>query len=242
MPRGQPDWGSYQQKAVGATLADMADLAVRLGSIVEYDRRGDIIFLDDFEGVALDWATPGFPANAITIFNSVYPFMGSQCLRLTTTNVALSYTGIVRSLGSLGSNRVGLEISFSSVGANIDLILEIRFRAGGAIKTAGIRIAPADLMASYLIGIGIWADLQVLPALPNVDGYYSTVKFVVDFNTDRFVRLLVNSTEWDISAFPVIVLGGGVVDDIRITIQTLNRAAIGEDAYLDNFILTQSEP
>jgi len=48
MPRGMPDWGQYSPQELIDKSLDMAELAARLGSPCLYDRRGTVIFYDDF--------------------------------------------------------------------------------------------------------------------------------------------------------------------------------------------------
>jgi len=49
MAHGTPDWGVTASKKTIYSLHDMGELAVRLGSIVSFDRRGDVIFSDSFQ-------------------------------------------------------------------------------------------------------------------------------------------------------------------------------------------------
>ncbi|GAI16225.1 unnamed protein product, partial [marine sediment metagenome] len=55
MTHGGPDWGTPGPLKTIYTLEDMAELVARLGSIVTFDRRGNIIWLDDFEGTLGKW-------------------------------------------------------------------------------------------------------------------------------------------------------------------------------------------
>ncbi|GAI49683.1 unnamed protein product, partial [marine sediment metagenome] len=70
MSRGQPDYGSSAVKEVAGTLADMGELAARLSSIVEYDRRGDVVYLDDFEEPVLKWSPLAAGAGYIRLDNT----------------------------------------------------------------------------------------------------------------------------------------------------------------------------
>ncbi|GAI56753.1 unnamed protein product, partial [marine sediment metagenome] len=55
MAHGQPDFGMYQIAKTIYRLADMGELAVRLGSIVTHDRRGDVIWMDNFDSGIAKW-------------------------------------------------------------------------------------------------------------------------------------------------------------------------------------------
>ncbi|MBA7692260.1 hypothetical protein ES703_100823 [subsurface metagenome] len=125
MPRGQPDFGQYQQKTVGATLADMGDLAVRLGSIVEYDRRGDIVLLDDFESPVLSWATTLASPLAFMRLDSTNVKSGAQALQIRTDNIASDALYAYKALSTLGTLRLGAEISFSYLTATTSVVVFI---------------------------------------------------------------------------------------------------------------------
>ncbi|GAH95398.1 unnamed protein product, partial [marine sediment metagenome] len=40
--RGQPDYAALAPKEIAASISDMGEVAARLGSIVTYDKRGDV--------------------------------------------------------------------------------------------------------------------------------------------------------------------------------------------------------
>jgi len=49
MPHGAPDWSNVVKYEKVHRLDDMAELVARLGSLVIYDRRGDLVWCDSFE-------------------------------------------------------------------------------------------------------------------------------------------------------------------------------------------------
>jgi len=58
---GTPDWGVTAGARTVYQMTDLGELAVRLGSIVTHDRRGDVIFLEDFEEGMGRWRFPRTP-------------------------------------------------------------------------------------------------------------------------------------------------------------------------------------
>jgi len=53
MPRGHPDYGQAGPTSLIATVPDLGELAARLGSNNTWDRRGFILWYDDFEASVL---------------------------------------------------------------------------------------------------------------------------------------------------------------------------------------------
>ena len=59
MAHGHPDYGGAAPLATVYTLQDLAELAARLGSIDVFDRRGNVLLLDDFESGIKKWLFGG---------------------------------------------------------------------------------------------------------------------------------------------------------------------------------------
>ena len=52
---GLPDYGMYAALENMGNLVDYGELATRLGSIVSFNREGNVIFWDDFEKTPIKW-------------------------------------------------------------------------------------------------------------------------------------------------------------------------------------------
>ncbi|GAJ22875.1 unnamed protein product, partial [marine sediment metagenome] len=117
MPRGQPDYGGHAAKEITGSLSDMAELATRLGSIVTFDRRGDVAFLDDYEsGIekwveshaeGTEWGTVGLSARAAE--------SGSFSTKLVTKGTVDGYAQVIYTLPYWNpiNGRLGVEIKFT---------------------------------------------------------------------------------------------------------------------------------
>ena len=57
MAHGTPDWGVTAGAVTTYQVTDLGELAVRLGSPISHDRRGDVIWWDDFECTLNKWQT-----------------------------------------------------------------------------------------------------------------------------------------------------------------------------------------
>ena len=55
MAHGARDFGIYAPKETIVTIEDLGELAVRLGSPVNYDRKGDVVWVDGFEDGIDKW-------------------------------------------------------------------------------------------------------------------------------------------------------------------------------------------
>ncbi|MBA7607939.1 hypothetical protein ES703_15109 [subsurface metagenome] len=241
--RGQPDYAGTQQKAVGVTLSDMADLAVRLGSIVEYDRRGDIVILDDFEDTIIKW-TIGVGALAYVRHDSTSVKSGSQALELHLGNVPGGNTNIRKDFHVLGILKVGAEISFSVPQDTYQFEVYITYYDGDDQHFGRVTV---DFNARELT---LWDNIlgETLIAggldFTSSNHFYHIIKYVVDFSTLRYSRLLLNNIEYDVSAYTLTSVAAPLVlPTMRTELRILDNGA-GDEAsiWLDDFIFTQNEP
>ena len=113
MAHGQPDFGLYAVKKTVSGLADLGELAVRLGSIITFDRRGDIVWFDDFEGDVFKWERDPSGVDAAIIVSPEAARNGAFSAKLTTGNLADDHATILHHLPYPVTSRVGFEISFT---------------------------------------------------------------------------------------------------------------------------------
>ena len=242
MPRGQPDFGMYQQKTVGATLSDMGDLAVRLGSIVEYDRRGDIVSLDDFENTILKW-TDAATGVGYVILDSTTAKSGSQAINLHTDVGGAATATLAKRLTRLGVPRLGIEISFSDMDLGCDFYFTISYWDGVTGYRARLWFDQSthNLYVEGLPAIG-WVLVANVGFLRRGEYLWYPVKLVVDFVNHYYVRVLYSDTEYSVATIALPTFGDAGGSYILAQFQLLNVVAANHNVWVDDFILTQNEP
>lgn len=242
MARGQPDYGAYQRKSTGATLADMGDLAVRLGSIVEYDRRGDIVALDNFEGTVLKWNTPVIGVGTVALDATVMK-SGSQAVKLHTDVAGDATSDLVKYFTALGVMRLGAEISFSDLTDGSDIFFGLSYWNG----TSGYRAqlwfqhSSANLYAEGPVS-GVWTLVANVGLIRTGETLWYPMKLVVDFVNHFYLRVLFSGAEYPIPTLALPTYGsvGGVY--ILSLFRLQNVVATNHNVWVDDFILTQNEP
>ena len=241
MPHGQPDFGLYAAKEVVAGLADLGELAARLNSIVTFDRRGDVVDLDDFEGGVLRWTTYSFSGNGYVRLDSTSPKSGSQGVKLHTYDILEDYASLYRSINILASKRIGHEISFSTLSTDCNYRSEIDYCDGVSRYYGRVKVDPVLKKLYIYVPDLDWVEIGDTGTLISKALFFITVKLVIDFTTAKYARLIFGPTEYDISAYSLrsaVVTGPQLI----INCALYNRASVGGDVWLDDFILTQNEP
>lgn len=242
MPRGQPDFGMYATKTVGASLADIGELGVRLGAIDIYDKRGDVVDFDNFEGLVLKWKTSLVAPATIRLVNDSVK-SGSQAVHLVSRAVALDTVYIYRTISVLGSKRLGIEWSFSTLSLTTDLYIVIAYDDGTTLFHEGIVKIDPNAQKIYIENpAGGYDEIASFLPLVSLAYCFYTCKLVVDFATDKYVRLLFADTEYDVSGYTLFTGATAATPYIDCGIEIINRPAVVAAVWVDDFILTQSEP
>jgi len=75
-------------------------------------------------------------------------------------------------------------------------------------------------------------------------GYWPmhTMKLVVDLNTDRYVRFILNETEYDLSAYSANTFANPDQPHLGVKAILYSTAGFNADCWVDDIILTQNEP
>lgn len=241
MPRGQSDFGLYAIKDVGATVSDVGELAARLGSIVTYDKRGDVVDFDAFEEPILGWL-PYISAGCSIKLTSDNFWSGCQAVHLQTDNTVGHIAYIQREYPLKGSKRLGFECSFGKFGTSNDLSWWIEYDDTVKAYDASILLNPL-LRKVYRLSGGVFVEIADTGRFLAAKFAFHTLKLVADFATGEWVRLMLDFTTWDLSGLPLDPVATGVTPFLKTGFQTANRAGVGVDYVdVDNTVFTQAEP
>ncbi len=241
MGRGQRDFASTQALTYTATLSDMAELAVRLGSIDIFDRRGQVIDMDDCEATVFKWFK-SILGGGSAVYDGSFPKSGSQCIKFTTGTGALHNTHIEKRFVPLLSQRLGIEFSFSQPDTDTNLYMALGYLDGTNSHVGKIKVDFNAKKLSYLDSAGVYQEITDVSEFHAGTFLYYPTKVVVDFSADKFTRLLFAGTEYDLSSFLLREAASVSAPYITYSITLERRASSGGVLYADDFILTQDEP
>ena len=242
MAKGQPDFGQYAPTETIVGLSDLGELAARLGSIVTFDRRGNVIWMDDFENGIRQWCPFGIGTWSVD-WESNYSKTGGFSCKLTTDAIAGRSVNIQKYIGFPILSAIGLEASFSNEQNWRYLEIWLWLDDGTYEYNAVIRYDHPNKKLQYMDATGAYQDIVGGSyETPDYPEWFDTLKFVADFTTCKYKRLLVNSKVFDLSALSFekdpFATTPQMVVAFRLTTNA-NAAAIG---YIDDVIITQNEP
>ncbi len=243
MAHGAPDYSNVQKQGILHRVDDLAELAARLGSVVNFDRQGEVLYADNFDGYLLKWATISLGSSTVPKLDGQRALSGDQSLYCTTDATLGLPTGIYRYISFTDVGKMGLECSWLTPLADctLSIVLEV---VTGAIDYFG-NVLIGGVSGALQVQLADGSYLAILPSaqiVPTGLAAWNHAKLVIDMASRRYVRLALNSDVWDLSAHGVYVsaAGAGGYINAQITWQT----PIGQSAnvWTDNVIITQNEP
>ncbi len=242
MPHGQPDFGAYAAKKTVGSMADNAELAARLGSIVTFDRRGDVVWLDDFEDNIDKWEVMTLGIGAAVVLSNEAARNGSRSAKLTTGPAIDNYAIIIKHLPYPALSKVGFEISFT-IDEDLNHLFHSLMLLDGTNRYIGsIDYRPDvdelyyydDAGAPQLIASGLNLAASIY--------HFHTMKLVVDIATMRYVRLILDERTYDLSNYLMQPILDATLPTMWAYFASFTGVAANQSIYVDDAIVTQNEP
>ena len=239
---GLPDYGMYAALEHLGSMVDYGELAARLGSIVTFNREGNIIFWDDFEKTPLKWnITAPQPGRSIH-HSQETALSGGQCVRLQTPDDVQDAVGIRRDFLPLISGNLGVEISFKIVERAVDFYLFLIIHTGVSVCTFELKINLLNSDMYFKDNGATWEIVASGLKLSNADHLFHTLKIVLNTDNMKPLRVLLNRTEYSLAAFNVACSPNAGNKGILCKFAIYDHGIERSNLFLDNFILTQNEP
>lgn len=242
-PHGTPDWGHIGPKSTTYGLDDLAELAVRLGSPVMWDRRGDVIQFDTFDG--------GFGQVEPTAYGDNSDiFLSPDATRLGGLAACIKTDGGKDRSGQLGypipmpaPSKLGAEFCFSSPEGCEYYGLMIHWYTGQIRYSATIIIEIDNGKLFYLDVDGGEEEFEKGLAFYNRAKPSNTAKLVGDFVDFQYVRFILNETTYDLSDYPLQKTEEDyTMPQVIVTIFVKGKAEAYIYHFVDSVIVTQNEP
>lgn len=242
MPHGTPDWGHTGPKETTFGLDDLGEHAVRLGSPVAWDRRGDVIWATIFaEGPSEVYLHPKDAASNVALWAGETR-QGAFCILLQPGPLATDWAAVEKYLPLPVISGWGFEFSFSSFETVASVQGEINAWDAGAEFNAGIRVDLVNDDLLYLDNTGtyVWfANTQPFSPIYNV---YHVLKFVIDHLSQTYVRVIYNGHVYPLPGIAYDHVGGGAAELLHTRVRAYQGVREAYHCFVDSLIVTQNEP
>lgn len=242
MPHGGPDWGTEGPLKTVYTVQDLGELAARLGSLDTFDRRGNVIFIDDFESTLNKWHVLYTAGVAKAEITAKYAHSGCFSALLKTDSGSGKIQCIRHSMPYPVLSKLGFEFSFS-IGENIDyFILDAELNDDTYRYQPVIMLYTQSTKGKYRDKNGEWQNLPQITHIGLASYAFNTCKLVVDYPNKKYARLIVNNVSMDLSSITLQTGGYVPIPDIQLELKITNEGIDPGIAYIDDVIITQNEP
>jgi len=242
MAHGLPDYGVYAPKVTVSALADMAELAARLGSIDTFERKGDVLWLDDFNDGIHKWTTELTEDRGSVEWDGNHARNGGFCAKLTSGDEEDDKARIIRKMPIASLSKIGLEVSFT-VHANAKTVqFELHLNEGLYKHNIAVGWTAIDKVWTYTLTEGVYVDLEPSVTLATDEWVFHTMKIVADLNTHKFCHLISNYTHFDMTDIPYYYTGEELAPYLHLYVTCIGNGDGAAIMYVDDVILTQNEP
>ncbi len=221
---------------------ELAELAARVGSINTFDRRGEIVWMDDFEDNINKWFVEISGTGASVALSTETALYGARSAKLTTGNAVGNLSQITRHQHISIDTLIGFEVSFAGIPFNCEYHFRVLISMGTHIASTALRFIVPPRTLSLWTRAGDW---HVIASGLNVftsPHSFSTIKIVYDVPNRRYYRVHFNNLIFDISAHRFFEEAAANMPCIIPSIQFATRTAMNLSTYIDNVIITRNEP
>lgn len=237
-----PDYTDTLQADTIFGISDLGELGARLGSISTFDRRGNVIWYDDFEGGTLTWETATNVAGSAVNLASTWPMRGSQNVDLVCGAGANAYALMYKYISPSVLGKVGLEFSFTTNVQTDTWEFQFNYYDGTYRNQAYFKYLPANDKWQYLNSAGSWTDMLTSIVLEESYKTYHTVKVVMDIENNYWSRFICNQNEVDMSDQGLRRVASAIQNCLNVLIGHYSDHTSAITCYVDNVIVTQNEP
>lgn len=242
MTHGTQDWGLVGPKATTYGLDDLGEHAVRVGSPVTFDRRGDVIWWTDFRYGMGDVVPFGTVGRQTILITGEPTRQGPYSLDLYLPLLVDGHSAIRKYLPYPVASRMGIEATFQVDSYHDYWCLDIYVRKGATEMQSRLRYNLAGDVLEVMIGLNTYQEVATgmnpaLLMLPLV-----TAKMVVDVDAEEYVRAIFNDTEYPLAGVGCYTrpLFSARYCDCRILAYNTDDDEM--HGYVDSIIVTQNEP
>lgn len=223
------------------TSTDTAELAARLGAIDIFDRRGNVIWFDDFESGITKWQFVGTGVGEGAEWNSARARFGGFSCKLTTGDVIDNNQLMIHSEPYPVIGTMGIEFSFSD-GEDGTIVWQLILYDGTDLHSMHIRYNIATGRFQYFrLPLG-WQDIEPVRVMDYGQSLFHHIKCVGNFNTDEYLRLIYDDVTFDLSGIPLDVQAVGIQPRLDASLIVTTTINANVELYVDDVILTQNEP
>jgi len=241
MAHGAPDDSNVVKQGDTHRVDDMAELAVRLGSVLTFRRAGEVLTIEDFSCGLGGWymnATDG--SGTFYLTNDAFLSAGVS-LQIAQDAADAEYCHVYNYTPVIVAGKVGFQGNIAVVEKPKYFSWGFYFSSSGGGGVFGIRYDFDNAVVAYLNSVGGYT-----PIADNVDLHaylhlFHSYKLVVDLAQREYVRVCINEEEYSLAGISGGSLGATSYTQLLAQLTIESSAARNVKVYVDNLVITRNE-
>lgn len=213
-------------KANGGQDITLSETAARLGSIHTFDRRGEVIWSDDFQNGVNKWQY-----NEENLFHTAVTSLHGLFSGKLVNSAAAAWMSY-RSLSTFG-----VEVAFTHDSGATSYGFTVDFYDGTTNYSVSIQYTVATGVLAYL-RTPLWIPIATISSLVNSIYLFNIMKITLDLTKMKCKKLYFLNHEYDLSVANIEQGGSSTAPSMRVTLAVSGAKPI----YVGHVIVTQNEP
>lgn len=240
--RDYPDFGISTMGSSVSVIADLGELAARLGSPNLYDRQGNTFYIQSWEHGLGNWVTFSHATQKEPYVATFNLLRSPYVIALEQNGTTSTPTGIQTAVPHFTSGILGLEARFLYKASFRWLDLSFTTYDGNDLRTAEIRIDVPEKKLYYRDDQNDWVEFGDLPDFNTTTPTWNFVKLVTDFNKDTYIRFIYNNTSFPLTDIPFYTTDSSVEKCLRLVIGLVGVFGTTGRVLVGDIIVTSNEP
>ena len=221
-------------------MPDVGEAAVRLGSPVIYDRRGSVIWMDDFSN-GLASITAGASGNGTAKLTVDDTYIGPYDIILTAGTTSAKNAWIWKYFTHASLEKLGLEIGVAYLDAHSSIVFNLCYFVADTALTARIMLDYANDKIKCFLGNSTYKDIATLDPFISSDKAFNLMKLVVDFEAREYIRFMYNNHVYDLSGIPIEIATNSYDEQMFFDFSVFGTGAAAQAVQVSHVIITAGE-
>ena len=241
MARGAPDDSNVKVGKDVYRLDDLAELAVRLGSIVKYNRSGNVLVLDGFEEGVNAWTLNRTGAWAEVEVSDEKAYNGQVALKVTSGTGVTPYAGIAKYIPPVSQCKIGLQSCFSLNSDVVDIRFQLTYGRDPLRHYFLVRYDHVAGELQYESAPGVFTPFATPGKLYDGSNNWHNIKIIADMVTGEHVRCYLDGEAYDMSGIFPLTGAWGQGSFLYAILRVYGDGATSGVVFFDNVIVTYNE-
>ena len=221
---------------------DSGEVAARQEALSTWDRRGALVWCDDFEAATFcKWGTT-IDAPGTCTLSTTEAWRGAQSCKTVTGAVAGNDVILEKRFNLPMDRQIGAELMFHITTGKPLIRLYLAGYNGTDYFGSEVRYDHNTGKLYYWNSAGAFIELPRYDFVSEDFGSWIYMKLVIDTETKKYIRFIFGSSEYDLSALNLRSNADATARLLVLFVYNTALTAAASTVYFDNVILTQNEP